>query len=175
MADQNRNRGRQNQQQGRNTQMQNRQNQQDLQNQQDQGDVYYSYSYGYGYYDPYTGDWIMNYYGPYTGVGPANYERSDDRICEDVSDQFWLNGQLDASDIEVDVKNGDVILNGTVPNRQMKRLAEDIAYSIPGVSDVQNHLTVKREQGQLSSQGSSQGLQNQQNKTQPEKQATGGR
>jgi osmotically-inducible protein OsmY len=50
------------------------------------------------------------------------------------------HGQLDASDIEVAVENGDVTLEGSVEDRRMKRLAEDIAASVPGVDDVHNRL-----------------------------------
>ncbi len=142
MANQNPNRGMQTQQQGQNRQMQN------CQNQQDQGQTYYSYSYGYGYYDPYTGDWIEEYYGPFTGVGPANYQRSDDRIEEDICDRLAQHGQLDARDVEIDVKDGEVTLKGSVPDRRMKRLAEDIAYNVPGVFDVQNQLRINKQQGQ---------------------------
>ncbi len=159
MANQNQNqnqaqtRSMQNRQQGRNTQTQ-------MTNRQDQpqgnGQTYYSYSYGYGYYDPYTGDWVMDYYGPFTGVGPSGYQRSDDRISDDICDLLWLNGNIDASDVDVEVKNGEATLKGTVPNRQMKRLAEDLAYAVPGVSDVQNQLRVQKQNQQLG-QGQAQG------------------
>jgi hypothetical protein len=131
----------------RQTQMQNRQGEQ-------QGQTYYSYSYGYGYYDPFTGDWIEEVYGPFTGVGPLNYQRSDDRIEEDVCDRLAQHGQLDASNVDVSVNNGEVTLKGEVPDRRMKRLAEDIAFNVPGVFDVQNQLRINKHlsqgfQGQL--------------------------
>ncbi len=152
MANQNQNRGMQSQQQqqGQNRQMQNRSSN------QDQGQTYYSYSYGYGYYDPYTGDWIEEYYGPFTGVGPMNYQRSDDRIEEDICDRLTQHGQLDARDIDLKVNNGEVTLKGTVPDRRMKRLAEDIALNVPGVFDVQNQLRINRQQGQPGQLGQGQ-------------------
>lgn len=143
MANQNQNRGIQSQPQGQTRQMQNRSSE------MNQGQTYYSYSYGYGFYDPYTGEWIEEYYGPFTGVGPQDYHRSDDRIEEDVCDRLTQHGQLDARDVEVDVNDGDVILKGSVPDRRMKRLAEDIALNVPGVFDVQNQLRIDRQQGQL--------------------------
>ncbi len=157
MANRNQNRGMQTQQQnqGQNQQMQNQSNQ------QNQGQTYYSYSYGYGYYDPFTGDWIEEYYGPFTGVGPQNYQRSDDKIEEDVCDRLTQHGQLDASNMDVSVNNGEVTLKGTVPNRQMKRLAEDIAYNVMGVNDVQNQLRINNQQGQQGQLGQGQNFKSQ--------------
>jgi hypothetical protein len=49
---------------------------------------------------------------------------------------------LDATEIEVAVTSGEVILSGTVDSRQAKRIAEDIAESISGVKEVQNQIRV---------------------------------
>ncbi len=81
----------------------------------------------------------------YRGRGPRNYRRSDDRIKEDINDRLTDHPQLDASDIEVDVNNREVTLTGSVNSRFAKRLAEDIAESVSGVSDVQNNIRVRRE------------------------------
>jgi hypothetical protein len=78
----------------------------------------------------------------HAGRGPKGYQRSDDRIKEDVNDRLTENDRLDASEMEVAVKSGEVTLKGTVPNRQSKRLAEDIAESVAGVHDVMNQLRV---------------------------------
>jgi osmotically-inducible protein OsmY len=49
--------------------------------------------------------------------------------------------ELDASDIDVMVAaDGVVTLQGTVPDRRSKRLAEHIADSVSGVRDVHNQL-----------------------------------
>ncbi len=82
--------------------------------------------------------------GPYTGAGPRNYQRSDERILDDVQERLTRHGQLDASDMIVRTENGDVTLEGTVATRRMKHLAEDIAASVPGVIDVHNDLKVQR-------------------------------
>ncbi len=102
-------------------------------------------------------------YGPYTGVGPRGYKRSGSQIQDDVSQRLWLDAQLDASDIEVQVNDAVVTLTGTVQSRQMKRWAEDIAWAVPGVDDVQNQLRVQ--QGQAAQPGTSgqPGMQGQQN------------
>lgn len=82
--------------------------------------------------------------GPYAGRGPRGYQRSDARIEEDICERFTRHGQLDASDIEVMVANGEVTMTGTVESRQAKRLAEDILDSISGVKDVHNQLRVQQ-------------------------------
>jgi hypothetical protein len=83
--------------------------------------------------------------GPYRGVGPKGYQRSDERISEDICELLTIHGNIDASDIDVNVQNGEVTLEGTVPNRPMKRLAEDVAESVSGVKDVHNRLHINRQ------------------------------
>jgi osmotically-inducible protein OsmY len=78
----------------------------------------------------------------YSGRGPRNYQRSDDRIEEDVNEALTRHPGLDASEIEVRVQNGEVTLTGTVDSRQDKRMAEDAAESCAGVRDVHNQLRV---------------------------------
>lgn len=80
--------------------------------------------------------------GPYAGVGPKGYQRSDDRIREDVCELLTRHGQLDASNIEVDVRDGEVTLTGLVDSRWAKREAEDVADEASGVRDVHNQLRV---------------------------------
>jgi hypothetical protein len=82
--------------------------------------------------------------GPYVGRGPKGYRRSDGRIHEDVCERFMAHGDLDASDVEVTVENGEVTLSGTVPTRGQKRLAEDIADVVVAVVEVHNRLRVQR-------------------------------
>jgi len=76
------------------------------------------------------------------GKGPKDYQRSESRIREDVSDRLSDDDDLDASDIDVKVSGNEVILSGTVEDRSAKRRAEDIAESVSGVSNVQNQLKV---------------------------------
>lgn len=80
--------------------------------------------------------------GPYVGRGPKGYRRSDERIREDVCDRLADHPQVDASEIEVEVHNGEVTLSGTVESRYEKRLAEDIADAVSGVQDIHNRLRV---------------------------------
>lgn len=80
------------------------------------------------------------------GRGPRNYQRSDERISEDVCDRLSDEHNLDASEIDVSVSDGEVTLSGEVESKQAKRLAEDCADSCSGVQHVQNNLRVKKAQ-----------------------------
>lgn len=76
------------------------------------------------------------------GKGPKGYVRSDERIREDVCDRLTDDPSLDASSIEVKVRNGEVTLSGTVDSRQARRHAEDLA-EVSGVKHLQNNLRVQ--------------------------------
>ena len=80
--------------------------------------------------------------GPHRGKGPRGYQRSSDRIREDVCDRLGEDAHIDASDVDVRVENNEVILSGTVHSREEKRRAEDLAESISGVRNIQNQLRV---------------------------------
>jgi hypothetical protein len=94
---------------------------------------------GYSYQPPPTPN--------YAGRGPKNWKRSDGRVQEDVSDLLERHPGIDASDLEVEVRDGVVTLTGTVPQREMKRMAEDIIESCAGVKDIQNNVRVNRDIG----------------------------
>ncbi len=81
-------------------------------------------------------------YGRHAGRGPKGYQRSDERIREDVCVRLTDHPEIDASDIEVRVDSGEVTLSGTVDERPTKRMAEDVAASVNGVRDVHNQLRV---------------------------------
>lgn len=83
--------------------------------------------------------------GPHTGKGPKGYERSDEQITHDVNERLWLDGSVDATEVEVSVDNGEVTLSGTVADRRMKRIAADLAEDVAGVRDVFNQLRVRRD------------------------------
>ena len=78
------------------------------------------------------------------GRGPKGYQRSDERIREDVCERLSDNDEVDASDIEVTVRDREVTLEGSVETRRMKHLSEDIAESVSGVDDVHNRITVRK-------------------------------
>jgi hypothetical protein len=78
--------------------------------------------------------------GPHSGRGPQGYRRSDERIHEEVCDRLTAHGHVDASEIEVQVKDGEVTLTGKVGDRRQKREAENVAEGVRGVVDVHNQL-----------------------------------
>jgi hypothetical protein len=83
-------------------------------------------------------------YEDYSGRGPRDYRRSDERIREEISDRLTDDYRVDASDITIQVKDGEVTLSGTVSTRDQKRRAEDLAETISGVRDVTNNIRVNR-------------------------------
>jgi osmotically-inducible protein OsmY len=87
------------------------------------------------------------------GKGPKGYKRSDERIQEDINDRLTDDHSVDASEIDVKVDGGEVILSGTVSDRNAKRRAEDIAEQISGVSNVQNNIRVSKGDSSASSTG----------------------
>jgi len=74
--------------------------------------------------------------------GPKNYQRSDDRIKEDIYEKLMRDDRIDPHDVVVEVSAGVVTLLGSVAHRQMKHWIEDIAADCPGVKDVENKLRV---------------------------------
>lgn len=82
--------------------------------------------------------------GPHAGRGPRGYQRSDERIREDICERMCDCGELDASDIDVQVTNAEVTLLGTVQDRQDKRLAEDLTDQVSGVREVHNQIRVSQ-------------------------------
>lgn len=78
----------------------------------------------------------------YAGKGPKGWQRSDENIRERVCDTLERDPSVDASEIEVTVKEGMVTLSGKVDHRSVKRRAEDIIENLPGVKDVRNEISV---------------------------------
>jgi osmotically-inducible protein OsmY len=89
--------------------------------------------------------------GEFRGKGPKGYQRSDERIKEDINDRLSDDPSIDASDIEVTVTSGEVTLSGTVQERRDKRRAEDIVEAISGVKNVENRIRLQQESSDTSS------------------------
>lgn len=92
--------------------------------------------------------------GRFSGRGPKGYQRDDTRIQEDISEQLTRHPDIDPSEVEISVQDGEVTLTGTVDSKQAKRMIEDIVEQCSGVSDVQNQLRVENGSGsQFTSRG----------------------
>jgi hypothetical protein len=76
------------------------------------------------------------------GKAPKGYKRSDERIRDDVCDCIMRRGDIDASEVEVSVRDGEVVLTGFVYSRADKRAIEDLIDDVMGVLDIQNQLRV---------------------------------
>lgn len=95
--------------------------------------------------------------GRFVGRGPKGYRRTDERIQEEINEQLTRHPEIDASEVEVSVKNGEVTLSGTVDDRHAKRLAEDIAEECTGVTEVKNNLRVQRQAQSLAGSAEQRG------------------
>ena len=78
----------------------------------------------------------------HTGRGPKGYQRSDESIFEDVCELLFLSPDVDASNIEVEVKNSCVFLKGSVTDRNSKKMAELEIENVSGLKDIQNMLII---------------------------------
>jgi osmotically-inducible protein OsmY len=112
-------------------------------------------SYGGGQQSRYRGYGSPTGYGanPQSGYGqqgrmqrrgPKGYKRSDERIREDVCERL-MQSDVDASEVTVEVRDGRVILQGSVPERRMKHTIEDVADQCSGVNEVENNIRVARQ------------------------------
>ena len=78
------------------------------------------------------------------GRGPKGYRRSDERIRELVCERLTDDPTIDASDIEIEVSNGEVTLRGFVTDRRAKWWAEELAHRSSGYGEVHNQLRVRK-------------------------------
>ena len=74
--------------------------------------------------------------------GPRSYQRSDERIREDICERLFGDTGADASNVTVDVSKAVVTLGGTVPEPEDKRRIELVANSVLGVGGVEDRIQV---------------------------------
>lgn len=94
------------------------------------------------YYNFRDGEFYSERKHGFYGKGPKGRTFSDERIKEEVSEELFRSYEVDASEIEVAVKEGVVTLTGTVEGREAKRAAEACIENLTGVVDIHNRLTV---------------------------------
>jgi hypothetical protein len=75
-------------------------------------------------------------------TGPKGYQRSDERLKEDISERLMESHSIDSSDVSLEVRGARVVLEGTVPSRHMKHAIEDLVDACPGVQDIDNRVRV---------------------------------
>lgn len=78
-------------------------------------------------------------------VGPRGYQRTDERIRDQICERLSYARGVDIRDVSVDVKDSVVTLSGTVKNRSQKYYVEDLADATYGVSEVNNDIRVRRD------------------------------
>lgn len=85
--------------------------------------------------------------GEHYGKSPKGYSRSDERIKEEVCEALMRQGDIDPSDIQVEVKDGVVILEGSVSSRQDKYRLEHAIENVLSVQDIDNNLRLSKAGG----------------------------
>lgn len=95
--------------------------------------------------------------GQYSGRGPKGFQRTDERIKEEVCEILTRHSDIDAHEIEVEVSEGVVTLEGNVPERRMKHMAEDAIEHSYGVKEVNNNIRVRKEDEERTSESSRSG------------------
>lgn len=92
--------------------------------------------------DPYQMvDYMIDRGIDFRGKGPIGFFFSDERVMENVCEILTRDPAIDATEIEVEVREGRVLLSGQVDSRRTKRLAELSIENLPGVRDIINLLS----------------------------------
>ncbi len=81
--------------------------------------------------------------------GFAGYDSSDDRIDREIDDHLTQHSYIDSTAVAVTVKDGQVTLEGSVPDADQKKYVEEVAAKIEGVTGVTNHLKIMKPQDTL--------------------------
>jgi len=84
------------------------------------------------------------------GRGPKGYERSDERLKELICERLTDDPAIDASEVTIEITNKVVKLTGSVDERRIKYLIEDVIEQTGGVRDIDNQLRVQSPAGSQS-------------------------
>jgi osmotically-inducible protein OsmY len=77
-------------------------------------------------------------------LAPRGIRRTDAQLYEDICEALMQRDDVDSSDVTVAVRESEVTLEGTVPQRSMRYLIEDLAAGHPAVRDVDNRIKVRK-------------------------------
>ena len=78
-------------------------------------------------------------------AGRAPISRSDPEIRDEIADWLPQQDQFDSTEIQVLVREGIVMLLGTVPDRESKRSIENFVLGVRGVRELHDQLLVASE------------------------------
>lgn len=70
----------------------------------------------------------------------------DEKMDEELSQLLRVHVEVDTTNIQLEVEEGEVSLVGSVPEDEMRITAEDLVAHSPGVRRVMNYLLIKREE-----------------------------
>jgi osmotically-inducible protein OsmY len=76
-------------------------------------------------------------------TGPKNYQRSDERLKEQIIERLMESSSVDIGNLECEVKDGVVTLSGTVETRSDRYQIENVVDDVWGVKDIANNMRVK--------------------------------
>lgn len=81
--------------------------------------------------------------------GFTGYDSSDDRINREIDDHLAQHSYIDTTAVVITVKDGEVTLEGSVPDADQKAYVEEVVSKIEGVHGLHNHLSIMKPQDTL--------------------------
>ena len=72
-------------------------------------------------------------------------DRQDEQIAQAINDRLMDDGNLDGTEIQVQVNASEATLTGDVDSQETRDRAEAIAAAVSGVRNVINNLRVRQE------------------------------
>ncbi len=69
--------------------------------------------------------------------------RTNEEVKNEVLEQLRWDSRVDPKDVNIDVQDGEVTLFGSVPTQLSKQAVERDAWSVAGVSEVENALSIE--------------------------------
>jgi len=94
--------------------------------------------------------------GRHFGRGPQGYQRSDERIKEEICDTLMRDSEIDAENLTIEVSECVVTLKGHVDSKHCKRMVEDLCEEVLGVKEVENQLKCSQRNWQEQQSGTQQ-------------------
>ena len=75
---------------------------------------------------------------------PEHRPPSDEQIRDDVRQRLAADPHLDASMVEVGVRDGVVVLTGSIKSRTVMRYVEDLVRKAPGAATLAKRVAAMR-------------------------------